>query len=102
MKKIFAFAMLFAAISLVACGGENKKKNQDENCDNTECCGDCTCEEPVVECCGDCACEEPVAECCGDCTCEEPVAECCGDCACEETVAECTGDCDSCEVECCK
>ena len=73
MKKIFAFAMLFAAVSLVACGGENKKKNQDEQEGaNIECCGDC--EE-----CEECECEE----CYGDCSCAEEyeVVECdCEDC----------------------
>ena len=30
MKKIFAFAILFAAVSMVACGGEQKKANEAE------------------------------------------------------------------------
>ena len=54
MKKIFAFAILFAAVSMVACGGEQKKA-QDEaqeaaavEC-TEQCAGECT-----EECCGEC------------------------------------------------
>ena len=40
MKKIFAFAVLFAAMSLVACGGEQPKAEEAE---------DVAVEEVVVE-----------------------------------------------------
>ena len=30
MKKIFAFAILFAAVSMVACGGEQKKAEESQ------------------------------------------------------------------------
>ena len=65
MKKIFAFAILFAAVSMVACGGEQKKANEAEEAAATECCGECTAEGECekTECCGECAAEEaPAAE----------------------------------------
>lgn len=71
MKKIFAFAILFAAMSMVACGGEQKKANEAEEAAATECCGECTAEE-----CTDC---EKKAEC--------EKTECCGECAAEEAPA---------------
>ena len=50
MKKIFAFAILFAAVSMVACGGEQKKANEAEEAAATECCGECAAEEaPAAE-----------------------------------------------------
>lgn len=81
MKKIFAFAVLFAAISMVACGGQQKAEDKDKEAAKTECCGEC---ESKTECCGD--------ECCGDECCDEK-AECCGE------KAECDGEkcCDECE-----
>lgn len=58
MKKIFMLAVAFAAVSMVACGGNKEKKAEGEQAEaaNVE----------VVEdkaCCG--ACEE--GECCGEC-----------------------------------
>ena len=71
MKKIFALAVLFAAISLVACGGEQKKAADAEAEAAVECCGDCQQAEAAVECCGDCQkdgeCQKAEGECCGDC-----------------------------------
>lgn len=71
-------AVAFAAVSMVACGGNNEKKaNEGEQAEaanveavETTCCGECT-----EECCGEC-CEEK-AECCGECTgeCAEVAAE---------------------------
>lgn len=96
MKKIFAFAILFAAVSMVACGGEQKKAEEaQEEAPATECCGECAAEEAEA-CCGECA---EGKECCGECAegecCEEKAAcegECCGECAteapAEEVVAE--------------
>jgi hypothetical protein len=80
MKKIFAFAILFAAMSMVACGGEQKKANEAEEAAATECCGECAAWKACTEeCCG----EE-----CTDCEkteCEK--TECCGECAAEEAPA---------------
>lgn len=71
MKKIFALAVLFAAISLVACGGEQKKAADAEAEAAVECCGDCQQAEAAEECCGDCKkdgeCQKAEGECCGDC-----------------------------------
>ena len=71
MKKIFALAELFAAISLVACGGEQKKAADAEAEAAVECCGDCQQAEAAEECCGDCKkdgeCQKAEGECCGDC-----------------------------------
>ena len=47
MKKIFALAVLFAAISLVACGGEQKKAADAQEEAATECCAEC---EKAAEC----------------------------------------------------
>ena len=58
MKKIFAFAVLFAAVSLVACGGEQKKAEDAEEKAATECCAE-------KECCGECCAEEACCE--GEC-----------------------------------
>lgn len=85
MKKIFAFAILFAAMSMVACGGEQKKANEAEEAAATECCGECAAEKACTEeCCGECTAEE-----CTDCEkkaeCEK--TECCGECAAEEAPA---------------
>ena len=86
MKKIFALVALFAALSLAACcGGQKKAQNAEEgaccaDCDKVECVeGQCAEAECAGECCGE------KAECCGDCKCEaeapvEAPAECCGDC----------------------
>lgn len=70
MKKIFAFAVLFAAISMVACGGQQKAEDKDKEAAKTECCGEC---ESKTECCGDECCDEK-AECCGE------KSECCDEC----------------------
>lgn len=77
MKKIFAFAILFAAMSMVACGGEQKKANEAEEAAATECCGECADEKACTE------------ECCGECTAEGECekTECCGECAAEEAPA---------------
>ena len=88
MKKIFALAVLFAAISLVACGGEQKKAADAEAEAAVECCGDCQQAEAAEECCGEkCAegeCQKAEGECCGDCKkdgdCQQAEGECCGDC----------------------
>lgn len=69
-------AVAFAAVSMVACGGNKEKKaNEGEQAEaaNIE----------VVEekaCCGECA----EGECCGEC---EEKTECCGEC-CAEAEAE--------------
>lgn len=88
MKKIFALAVLFAAISLVACGGEQKKAADAEADAAVECCGDCQQAEAAEECCGEkCAegeCQKAEGECCGECQkdgeCQKAEGECCGDC----------------------
>lgn len=59
MKKIFAIAMLFAAVSMVSCGGNGNKKAE-KSCEQTECC-----EQAEGECCG--CCEKAEGECCGEC-----------------------------------
>lgn len=97
MKKIFALAVLFAAISLVACGGEQKKAADAQEEAATECCAEST----------DCQKAEACAtECCGECEkaeCEKAEGECCGDCQkgeCKD--GECKGDCQKeCEKQCC-
>lgn len=77
------FAVMFAAVSMVACCGQQKKAAEGEACcENTECteCAEC---EKAEECCGECTeCTEECAEkaecaedCCGECAAEEPVAE---------------------------
>ena len=75
MKKIFALAVLFAAVSMVSCGCFQKKAENAEAA-ATECCGDCAegeCEKAEGECCGECAAEEaPAAE---ECACGEGAAE---------------------------
>jgi hypothetical protein len=84
MKKIFALAVLFAAVSMVSCGCFQKKAENAEAA-ATECCGECA---------GECAegeCEKGGGECCGGCAAEEaPAAEecACGECAAEEAPAE--------------
>ena len=97
MKKIFALVALFAALSLAACcGGQKKAQNAEEgaccaDCDKVECVeGQCAEAECAGECCAEKA--ECDKECCGE------KAECCGDCKCEaeapaEAPAECCGDC---------
>ena len=61
MKKIFTLAVLFAAVAMVSCGGQNKKANNAEEQVATECCAECAekeaCEECVEakECCECCA-----------------------------------------------
>ena len=63
MKKIFALAVLFAAVSMVSCGCFQKKAENAEAA-ATECCGECAgeCEKAEGECCGECAAEEAPAE----------------------------------------
>lgn len=68
MKKIFALAVLFAAVSMVSCGCFQKKAENAEAA-ATECCGECA---------GECAegeCEKAEGECCGECAAEEAPAE---------------------------
>ena len=74
MKKIFTLAVLFAAVAMVACGGQTKKANNVEAEAAVECTAEC------------CECEECAEKaCCEECT---EVKECC-DCAeCVETPAE--------------
>ena len=63
MKKIFAIAMLFAAVSMVSCGGNGTKKSAEaeECCEKTECC------EKAEGCCGEeGCCQEGEAECCAE------------------------------------
>ena len=92
MKKIFAFAILFAAVSMVACGGEQKKaEDAQEEAPATECCAECEAEKAEA-CCGECA---EGQECGGECAeaeacCEGAEAEACceGECCAEEVVAE--------------
>ena len=82
MKKFFAFAVLFAAVAMVSCGGQQKKA-EDAATEEAKACVECTeacCEECADACCEECA---EVKECCGE---ECPKTECCGDCA--EAVVE--------------
>lgn len=80
MKKIFTLAVLFAAVAMVACGGQNKKANNAEEQVAVECTAEC-CEECAEKNCEECA----EKACCEECT---EVKECC-DCAeCVETPAE--------------
>lgn len=76
MKKIFMLAVAFAAVSMVACGGNKEKKANEgeaaetaniEVVDEKACCGEC-CEEKT-ECCGECT----EGECCGECCAEAEV-----------------------------
>ena len=89
MKKIFALAVLFAAISLVACGGEQKKAADAEA-------------EAAVECCGDCQQAEAAEECCGDCQkdgeCQKAEGECCGEKCAEGECQKAEGECQKAEV----
>ena len=72
MKKIFAIAMLFAAVSMVSCGGNGTKKaaEAEECCEKTECC------EKAEGCCGE-------EGCCGCCAEGETEGECCAEQAAE-------------------
>lgn len=111
MKKIFALAVLFAAISLVACGGEQKKAADAQEEAATECCAESTdcqkAEACATECCGECEKAEgecQKGECCGECQkgeCKD--GECKGDCQKGECKkGECKGDCKKeCEKQCC-
>ena len=75
MKKFFTLAAMFAAVAMVACGGQQKaaeEKTEEAQAATVECTEGC-CEE----------CEE-AKECCGE---ECPnVEECCGECAEAEVV----------------
>ena len=55
MKKIFALAVLFAALTMVSCGCKNKKADNAEKA-ATECCAECCAEEAACEdaCCAEC------------------------------------------------
>ena len=85
MKKIFTLAVLFAAVAMVACGGQTKKANNAEAEATVECCAECT----EKECCEECT---EVKECCEGCcaettevveTVEVVEAEACGCADCE-------------------
>lgn len=55
MKKIFTLAVLFAAVAMVACGGQNKKANNAEEQVAVECTAE-NCEECAEKaCCEECA-----------------------------------------------
>ena len=64
MKKIFAIAMLFAAVSMVSCGGNGTKKaaEAEDCCEKTECCEKAECGGEEKECCG--CCEKAEGEAC--------------------------------------
>lgn len=101
MKKIFALAVLFAAISLVACGGEQKKAADAEAEAAVECCGDCQQAEAVEECCGEC--QKAEGECCGEKCAEGECQKAEGECQkaegeCQKAEGECCGDCQKAEV----
>ena len=100
MKKFFAFAMLFAAVSFVACGGGDKK-DKENKCD-----GNCEqCENPCdkanyddscsEEKCCQSECEKACEKACHEGECEKACEKAC-DKACHE--GECQGEC---EKECC-
>jgi hypothetical protein len=86
MKKFFALAVLFAAVTMVSCGGQNKKAKDAEQA-ATECCA----EEAVCE---DACCAEK-AECQDACCAEKK--ECCG----TEKCADCPEKKECCKDECC-
>ena len=71
MKKIFTLAVLFAAVAMVACGGQNKKANNAEEQVAVECTAEC-CEECAEKNCEECA---EVKECCDCAECVETPAE---------------------------
>lgn len=62
MKKIFTLAVLFAAVAMVACGGQTKKANNAEEQVATECCAECTEQEN----CEECAEAKECCECCAE------------------------------------
>ena len=69
MKKFFALAVLFAAVTMVSCCGQNKKAKDAEQT-ATECCAECSAEEATCNdaCCGECADKKECKdECCGEC-----------------------------------
>lgn len=73
MKKIFAIAMLFAAVSMVSCGGNGSKKAdkaEEACCEKTECC------EKAEGCCekGEGCCQKAEGEACCE-ACAEAAAE---------------------------
>ena len=80
MKKIFALAVLFAAVSMVSCGCFQKKAECAEAEAATECCADCEkAEECTEKCCAECEkAQECTEKCCAEC---EKAQECCGECA---------------------
>lgn len=81
MKKIFALAVLFAAVSMVSCGCFQKKAECAEAEAATECCADCEkAEECTEKCCAEC---EKAQECCGECA-EAPAEVAAEECACGE------------------
>lgn len=50
MKKIFTFAIMFAAVAMVACGGQTKQAEATETVEATEtCCEECTEAAPEAE-----------------------------------------------------
>ena len=90
MKKFFALAALFAALTMVSCGGQNKKAKDAEQA-ATECCAECAAE--AAECQDECCAEK--AECQDACCAEKK--ECCG----TEKCADCPDKKECCEkAEC--
>lgn len=90
MKKIFTLAVLFAAVAMVSCGGQNKKANNAEEQVATKCCAE---EAPKCEeaCCAECDKKENCAEC-------TEKKECCKECAEAPAEAEaCCAECADCE-----
>lgn len=63
MKKIFTFAIMFAAVAMVACGGQTKKAEaveaEAEVVEVAEVAKEACCEECAEACCEECA-EAPV------------------------------------------
>lgn len=89
MKKFFTLAAMFAAVAMVACGGQQKAA--EEQTEDTKAAVECTegcCDEcaEVKGCCDECA--EP-KECCGE---ECPKAECCEECDKAEADCVCKAD----------
>lgn len=72
MKKMLMFAVLFAAVAMVACcGNQNAKDGEKACCDKekTECCDKAECDK------AECDKAECKAECKGECKAETPAAE---------------------------
>ena len=70
MKKIFTFAIMFAAVAMVACGGQTKKAAE-----ATEAEVEATEVVATEECTEECCAEECTEECCAEATEAEVVEE---------------------------